>query len=349
MAVEARALPKSVALIDRIYDWIERLPIPGLLFFGLFYVAVVTIHHLLMWADGSLPAGEFSTPVLLTIYLWATISPGTYYYMRRVAVQTIDGFRSALDVNDAEFEALRVDFSRLPRRAGAGILWFSFVIMALAIPSIPSIIDSHFFTPYSRFLFWPVMFVIAPFSVSTFYYAFRSLGAVSRVYDRVKQINLFNLSPLYGLSVFTSRVGMVFILYTLLNQVTADAWGDAGTGDAIAAFYLVLNSGTALLAFIVPLYGIHLRLVAEKERVSEENNARLNKAFWDLQNKMDTGKLDDIGQFRTGVSALMEFRAELKKIPTWPWDAGTLRQFLTALFIPLTVWSLQQILLRMVQ
>lgn len=349
MAAKPRALPKSIALVDRVYDWIENLPIPGLLFFVLFYILIVTVHHLLMWADGSLPFGKFSTPVLLSLYLWATVSPGTYFYMRRVAEGVIDGFRPALDVSDAEFETLREEFTRLSRRAGNGILIATFVIMAAAIPSIQTVVDSHFFTPYSQFLFWPVMFFIAPFSFSTFYFAFKSLGTVSRVYDRVRQINLFNLSPLYGPSVFTSRVGMVFILFTLLNLLTANAWGDSGFGEVIVVFYLVLNSFIALLAFIVPLYGIHQRLVAEKERVSEENNARLNKAFWDLQNRMDTGKIDDIGQFRTGISALMEFRAELKKIPTWPWDGGTLRQFLTALFVPLTVWSLQQILLRMVQ
>jgi hypothetical protein len=345
---EARVLPKSVTLIDRVYDWIERLPIPGLLFFGLFYIVVVGIHHALMWADGSLPAGEFSNSILLTMYLWASISPATYYYLRGVAEKTIDSFRPALDVNDAEFEAIRLDLTRLPRKGGAFLIWLTVAVMLAAAPTLPTIVDSHFFTPSSRFLTSPVLFAIAPFSFANFYFAFRSLGAVSRAYDRVKRINLFNLSPLYGLSVFTSRVGMVFVLYTLLNLLTTEAWGDSGTGETITAFYLVLNNFIALLAFIVPLYGIHLRLVAEKERVSEENNARLNKAFWDLQNKMDTGKLDDIGQFRTGVSALMEFRGELKKIPTWPWDAGTLRQFLTALFVPLTVWSLQQVLLRIV-
>lgn len=343
------ARPKSVSLVDRVYDWVEDLPIPAALFFALFYVTITGGHHLLMWADGSLPPGEFSQPVLLSLYLWATISPATYFYLRRVAVNIIDGFRPALDISDSEFAELRTEFSRQSRRAGQWMLALVALTMIAAIPSIQAVVDSHFFTPYSQFLFWPVMFVIAPFSFATFHFAFRSLGMVGRVYDRVKQINLFNLSPLYGLSVFTSRVGMTFILFTLLNLVTANAWGDSGSGDTIVAFYLVVNSAIALLAFIVPLYGIHQRLVAEKERVSEENNARLNKSFWDLQNKMDSGQLEDIGQFRTGISALMEFRAELKKIPTWPWDAGTLRQFLTALFVPLTVWGLQQILLRVVQ
>jgi hypothetical protein len=63
---------------------------------------------------------------------------------------------------------------------------------------------------------------------------------------------------------------------------------------------------------------------------------------------MDKGKLADIAQFRNGISALMDFRSEIKKIPTWPWDTGTLRTFLTALAVPMIVWVVQQVLLRTV-
>jgi Xaa-Pro aminopeptidase len=48
------------------------------------------------------------------------------------------------------------------------------------------------------------------------------------------------------------------------------------------------------------------------------------------------------------TKAKVEKSQEIKKLPTWPWETGTLRNFITALLIPLTAWGIQQVLLRTV-
>jgi hypothetical protein len=188
----------------------------------------------------------------------------------------------------------------------------------------------------------------SPFAFGFFYFVFRCLFWINRLYQRVKRINLFNLESLYAFSNFTSKAGILFILYLVLNYLTSDAWGSQQSGEAITLFYFFFNGLIAILSFVLPLWGMHVRLVTEKERVSDENNRRLENAFWELQKRMDKGKLADIAQFRNGISALMDFRSEIKKIPTWPWDTGTLRTFLTALAVPMIVWVVQQVLLRTV-
>ena len=104
----------------------------------------------------------------------------------------------------------------------------------------------------------------------------------------------------------------------------------------------------AIGAFILPLGGIHARLVAEKERVSKENDERLEAAYKRLHQRIDKNQLKDITVLRSSISALLELRHEIEKISTWPWEAGTLRTFLTALLVPMSVWIVQQVLLRTV-
>jgi hypothetical protein len=48
----------------------------------------------------------------------------------------------------------------------------------------------------------------------------------------------------------------------------------------------------------------------------------------------------------TAIQALMEFRTELKGVSTWPWSPGTLRNFITALLLPIVLWGLQQVITR---
>jgi len=349
MPDKKQRLSPAPSWMDRYFDWVEKLPIPPLAFYFVLYLFVVGLHHVLLWSAGALPWGEFSQGILFTVYMWAFLQMAAFHYFRDLADQAILRFKPALKVNLKEFEDIRFSFVHLDARKTLFATVFVSLFTVLSVYVFPTILTPLFFaTLAARLLAWVVLFFGSPFAFAFFYFVFRSLVWVNRIFDKVKHINLFNLGPLYFLSQFTSRVGMLFLLYLVLNFLTTNAWGSEQSGEAITLFYLVANTLIALLAFLVPLWEIHLRLGAEKERVSEENNQRLDAAFWQLQRRMDKGKLDDIAQFRNGISALMDFRTEIRKISTWPWDTGTLRTFLTALLVPMTVWIVQQVLLRTV-
>lgn len=336
--------------IDRFLDWLGTRRIPALLTVSLFYAATVFVHHALLWKDGILNVGEFSPALLLSVYMWGFLQMAALFYIRKAANESLTQFRPALAISNAEFEKLRHSFVNFsPKGAIIGSILAGLFTLMLAFGGFFQVL-SPLFNATLLTTIWAaltIMFFI-PFAFGFFYFVFRSLVQVNRIFDKVTRINLFNLEPLYGLARFTSRVGMVFLLYLVLNFATSGAWGSEASGEAITVFYLFLNSGIAILAFLLPLWEIHLRLAAEKQRVSEENNSRLDTAFWELQKRIDKGKLSDIMQFRTSISALMDFRNEIKKIATWPWDPGTLRTFLTALAVPMTVWVVQQVLLRTV-
>ncbi len=339
---------QSLSWIDRFFLWVERLPLPPYLVYLLGYLVFITTQHALLWAGHVLPFGEFSPGILLTVSFWLFLQIVVFHYIQNAAEEALLRFRPALDIHQREFEKIRFHFVHFSARPT--LIWSAIAIVwtFIGLFSPAQLLSPHFTaTPFLSIVTALLIFG-APFAFGFFYFVFRSLIWVNRLYQRVKRINLFNLEPLYVLSRLSSKIGILFLIYLVLNLLTTNAWGSQETGDAITLFYLFFNSLIAVLAFVVPLWGMHARLVAEKERVSDENNRRLEDAFWGLQRRMDKGKLADIAQFRNGISALMDFRAEIKKIPTWPWDSATLRTFLTALFVPMTIWVVQQVLLRTV-
>ena len=52
-------------------------------------------------------------------------------------------------------------------------------------------------------------------------------------------------------------------------------------------------------------------------------------------------ELDTINQ---SLSSLEKARSQIEAISTWPWKGETLRQLITAIFLPLLIWMIQYLL-----
>lgn len=111
-------------------------------------------------------------------------------------------------------------------------------------------------------------------------------------------------------------------------------------------FFTAQEFALAVLSFIWPLWGIHRRLEQEKERVAEENSRRLEQAYRGLHARLDRGDLTEMTEFWHSISAMLDFRNEIRAVSTWPWKAGTLRSFLSALLLPIALFLLQELLSR---
>ncbi|MBF8290089.1 MAG: hypothetical protein HW391_1057 [Chloroflexi bacterium] len=57
---------------------------------------------------------------------------------------------------------------------------------------------------------------------------------------------------------------------------------------------------------------------------------------------MDTGERSRIGELNTTLASILAQREILAKLPTWPWSAGTLRGFVTAILLPMTIFLVQR-------
>lgn len=334
----------SVSWMDKLFDWVESLPIPFWFFYALVYLVISLLQHALLWLDGTLAARTW-LPVIFTQDIWFVFIPGAWHYLRRAGAHAFDRFRPALELSAKQFAVLRHRFTRLSARSGwlltLGALLFAPVVGPIAL----TYAGEWAVSPYNRFLTVPFVLIAYPIIVGFFCMVVRSLVWIGKLYRMVTQINLFNLTTLYAFSSLTMRIAMIFVAFLFINIIGAPL--HAGTqNQATTLFYSFLHGTLAIMVFLLPLLGIHARLVTAKEQATARNNHLINKGFAELQRKVERGSIQQINRMRAANSALLEYRQELNKISTWPWDPSTLRTFITALLLPMTTWVVQQILLR---
>ena len=340
--------PYRLSWMDRFFDWVERLPIPYFVFYILSYLALVLLQHILLWLDGTLPVGE-TAPIIFAQNVWFIFIAAVWHFLRKTASYALDRFRPALQISDREFANLKFRFTHLSSRTGWILIVIGLGFMLMIFFTIFSAASDYlgplFFSPYTTYLTLIFGLLIMSFNLGSFYTLFRTLFNINKIYAQVKRINLFNLTPLYALSSFTSRVGMIFVAFLLINLISAPLYGGSEAGS-IGLFYILFNGLLAVLAFVLPLLGIHRRLGDAKEHAVEANNDLIESGFAKMQALVKKGKHDDVPKLRASNSALLEYRQELSKISTWPWDGATLRTFVTAMAVPMIVWGVQQFLQR---
>ena len=61
---------------------------------------------------------------------------------------------------------------------------------------------------------------------------------------------------------------------------------------------------------------------------------------------MDRNELTRMDDLNKALASLEIERGALERVPTWPWERRTLRSLITAIVIPLLIWTIQAILQR---
>jgi len=344
MATEkSKDLPYPPSWQNRFFYAIGMLPIPKLVVAFLLFVAIAFLNHLVPWAEGKLPWGKVDANQF-TFHIWFFVVFLASFYFLSNSKKAMAVFRPALNVSEKEYDLLTYRFINLSNRTGWVITFVTVLIAVIGFGT--SFFPQYLHSGPSRlmisisevFMFSLVFALIVNF--------FRQFGLIVNLYARVTRINIFHLHSLYAFAGFTSRLGIFLILTGVLSYLTNVVFAEENPQIGGFLFFTTLNLTTAIGAFILPLGGIHARLVEEKERVSKENDQRLEAAYHKLHRNIDKNHLKDITEVRGSISALLDLRHEIEKISTWPWDPGTLRNFITALLIPLIAWGIQQILLR---
>ncbi len=117
--------------------------------------------------------------------------------------------------------------------------------------------------------------------------------------------------------------------------------------DPMALGIMVFMMLLAAVTFVLPLLGMHRRMVEEKTRLESEANQRLEAAIAELHRRVDAGDLTDMTELYRAIGGLEIELEMVAKIPTWPWQPGTLRVALSPLLLPVAVWLIQRLLERL--
>ena len=103
-------------------------------------------------------------------------------------------------------------------------------------------------------------------------------------------------------------------------------------------------SQTLLSTFIVPLWGIHRRIQSRKEQALAENGLQIERAHQTLYRSLNRNDYKKGSDIEKSLASLYKMREQIEKIPTWPWNPGTFRNFLSAVFLPMGLWLTQRYL-----
>ena len=332
---EPRPYPPS--FLDRFMDFVQRQRVPYWLTYLCCLVLEVAIFHILAWADGWMPLYTFN-PLIATFPIWLWVPLAIMTYVDSVAVGALSSFRPLLDIDEEQYSRLKYEFTNMPSRGVflSGLFWGINYLLITYFGYQTAYVGLGWGKVFSAMTFAVGLFTYLTGSV-IYYHSIRHLSLINRTVRMAKKFNLFRLDPVHAFSRVTSLIGISWMLMLTLTLLTLPIRLATGLGVAIMAVQILL----AIAAFVLPLWFVHRRLVSEKRNLIAELNLRFQSAMDKLHHALDKNEKDDVDHFSNALMGMGAEREVLTAIPTWPWRAGTLTGFLSAIVLPIIIFLIQ--------
>ncbi|KAA3643115.1 MAG: hypothetical protein DWQ07_21595 [Chloroflexi bacterium] len=324
--------PFAPSVVDRFLAWVSARSYPAWFFYFALLTYLIVIFNGLAWVDGTLQTGTFdlyrsSVPVY-PVSVFALI-----HYLNHVARRALTAFRPALGAKDKDYKQLEYQLVTLPRNETIATFALSLIFTAVYISFTPYLVDlfrRSFWLAFVEAIFYALAFGMI---AVLFYHTIRQLRMVSHIHASATEVNLFRLTPLYAFSGLTAQTGIGLLLMNYFGVLT-----DPATFENLALTALTVGASfIAIACFLLPLRGIHQRIVEEKKRLRTEASTRLEATIQQVYARADSKKMRDAEQLNHLMTSLVTTRDIIDKIPTWPWEQGTLTSFVSALLLPFFV------------
>jgi preprotein translocase subunit SecE len=334
--------PYSPGWINRLIDWIDKRRIPSwLTYFVIYVLGVVYVTVSLLPETLNQPLAIYDKAIINAI--WIPFPLACVHYLIRYAERVVDKFRSELACSPEEVELIRFRMTTIPQSVAVVILLVVGIFIYVdTIWGSAAAVGGKLHSPLARILIPLYASIGISFTPLLIYLTIRQIYFVNYLYRRVKEVDIFNLQPLYIPATLTARLGIIWLLYISANLITSGA-----TRNLVPTFYLMLASAqilTALIAFLLPLWGIHRKILQQKQRLLHEHFGLVKRVYDKFQHLFQVEDYEAIDKLTQSVDMLKTFKAELEKVPTWPWRTETLQGFLSAIFLPIFLWLIQYLL-----
>ena len=333
--------PYGPSWADRLIWWLEGLPIPIWLAFGALAVACeawVTALAILSERDLQTDGLRFAAIGLLPMLTLSLMR-----HLNHTAGEAFDRFRPLLELDARAIEQLRRRLTVLPERPVAFIVGFATVGTVVGAATSPTNFEIEGTSLVASFMLISFASLVSSSLIVLTLQIVRQLVMVERLHRQARRIDLFETGPLHAFSRLTSQASLGLLALVALLVATTPQFVMAPSSQLITAAALVLWSGlgvAALASFALPLYGLHRRIAAEKERLQGDADARLASLLAALHvdaSNLDLSRADGLNKL---LGSAFQEREVLAKLPTWPWQAQTLRGFVSALLLPVAVYVL---------
>lgn len=330
--------------VDRLLDWIDRLPIPSWAFYLIVYLVSVVATHFASWLNLTLPWGQPSVLAFLN-GVWPPLVFFIIHNTDNLAEEAMRRFQPLVRTKLSEFQELRYRITTMPAGVPAVLYTLSLLVMGWLSIQDPRMVVYE--TPPGEIhpLSWVIGFVLSVPSYSMapiiFYHALRQLYLITKAFELVDEVNVFHQQPMYAFSGLTMRTALWFLSMVYVTYVSNLLYEATLTEDTINLSIAAGLVPASLFVVLVPLLGIHARLVQAKAEVLARNSHQIEKAQLRLYQAIDKNSTEKIKGADAAISSLYRVQEQLRSIPTWPWATGSFRNFLSAILIPMMLWLLQ--------
>jgi hypothetical protein len=338
---EKQANIYSPSWIDRLTDWIEKLPGSGWIYYLGLGLILVLLQVTVMWIEGVAPVG--------TIYQFQVFFAGVisfflalFYYLDKWAGSALEKLKPELTVTKDGYLGLQFRITTLPMGltilASLILLALNFLTELITEPYLPDMMTNF---PISanlmRFIYLGCWVLFGAFM----YHTIHQLMMISNIYTNHTDINLFRMRPLYAfsnLSAFTAGSFAVIIYGFIAVNPSFQL------NDPVLLVWILIFIISAVVTFIWPQLGMHRLQVAEQERLLNEAYKRMEQTISRLHQQLDEGELNEMEDLNFAIASLDIEVNSLKRVRTWPWEPETLQILITALALPLGLWFIQLII-----
>jgi hypothetical protein len=329
--------PYPPSFLDRFMDFVQRQRVPYWLTYLILLIVQIAILHILAWMDGWVTVYTFN-PILATFPIWLWVPMAVMTYVDSVSLSALSSFRPLLELDEEQYNCLKYELTTMPPRGVflSGLFWgITYLFLTYLGYQV-------FYVTYGLGPFFAGLTIITGFITyltgsALYYHSLRHLSLVNRVVRMAKKFNLFRLDPVYAFSRVTSLIGISWMLMLTLTLLALPVRLATGLGVALMAVQIFL----AITAFVLPLWFVHRRLESEKLNLIAQHNLRVESTIKLLHEALDNKKLENSAHFSDAMTSLKAERDVLDAIPTWPWRAGTLTGFLSAIVLPIVVFLIQ--------
>jgi hypothetical protein len=328
-------------VLSRVLAWVDALPGHGWWVYPLLFAVLFAWSHGVLWASGHVPIGSTLQVVTVSLF-YPPYTLAAIALINRSADRALAAFWPATGWPDEERDAWRYRFINSP--AGFGLAAFAFGVI-VAVIAFFSASAAVFGTGDDRLVLFVAYLPVAALGYAVVLLAFihttHQLRLVARIHREATAIDPFDRVSVYAFSSMTAVTGLAYLASGYFTLVFNGAFQ---AGNFVALVVLVTLFAIAIACFVLPLWGIHDRLVDEKQVLARDVELRLSQLTEDMYRRIDGRELEATKAVSDALVGVAEIRKRISDIPTWPWRPQVLSGFLSALLVPVAVYVLTRAL-----
>jgi hypothetical protein len=327
--------------LSRLLAWADGLPLGGWWLYALFAVGLLGWGQGIEWLLGRTPVGTIDLNLLVLLpygpYSLVALALGV-----RIATGALETFWPATGWPDSARSGWTHRFTYAPFwPESLALLLGAFGGVAAMLGAPASMFGPDVGREETYVAYLPLFVAGYALSAAAFVITLRWLRLVARIQREAQAVDVFDRAPVNAFSRLTVVVGLSYLLATYYSLTVNGAFQ---AGNVASLVFLGGTMLFAVLAFTVPMWGIHDRLAREKETLLRDVERRTNRLAAELYARIDEGRFDSTSVINSSLSGLTAMRERIEHLPTWPWRPNLFRGFVSALLLPLIVFVLTRMI-----